>query len=123
MNRSSNKGNQGVIMAGGTLSTDNLAVGNNASISNSSYAPTDAEVEIQKLRIEVSSLIEFMEKSKLNEDQIKSAKLVKSELESDSPNLFLAKSVLFSVIDGLKTISTVAGSIMSIKKIFGVLLP
>lgn len=123
MTRSSDKGNQGIIVTGGTLSADNLAVGNNASLSNGSHKGTDAEVELQQLRIEVSKLIEYMENSKLDMEQIKAAKVAKTELESNSPNLFLAKSVLFSVIDGVKAIGSVAGSIMSIKKLFGVLLP
>jgi hypothetical protein len=44
-------------------------------------------------------------------------------LESDAPNLVVAKSVLLQIADVFKNVGSFAGSIMSIKKLIGVLLP
>lgn len=123
MTQSNDRGNKGVIVVGGTLSADNLAVGKNASISNSGNSQEYSESALQQLTVEVSRLIDHMKESQIDRKQIEAVTLAKSELESDSPNLFLAKSVLLSVVDGLKTIGSVSGSIMSIKKLLGILLP
>ncbi len=123
MTQSNDKGNQGVIMTGGTLSADNLAIGKNASIVNESQDQKHTGSALQELATELSQLIELMKKHQLDERQIEAAKLAKSELESESPNIFLAKSILVSVIDAAKTINSVSGSILSIKKLLDVLMP
>ncbi|GAB6262343.1 hypothetical protein [Photobacterium sp. 53610] len=123
MTRATDKENQGVIMTGGTLTAKNLAVGENAKISNHEHGSNTVEPALLELVTEISRLIEHLENSDVGNEKIDAAKLAKSELEKDSPNFFSAKSILLSLLDGIKAVGSVASTVISIKKLLGVIAP
>jgi hypothetical protein len=123
MTQRSNEGNKGVIVTGGSLSAENLAVGTNASVANFQQSVGNSSPEMEQLLAEVSKLVDQMERSGVDAQTVEAAKLAQRELESDAPNLVVAKSVLLQIADVFKNVGSFAGSIMSIKKLIGVLLP
>lgn len=123
MSNSIEQTNKGIIVTGGTISSENLAVGDEASISNSYSYLLDNESAIKELRNAINLLIHDMEKSKVEKEKIDATKAVKKELESESPNLFFVKSILLPVIEGIKSIGSASNSVVSIQKLLGVLLP
>jgi len=123
MTRTTDKENQGVIVTGGTLSARNMAVGKNAKISNREHSNNSVDPLLQELLSEISRLIENLEKSHVESERVEAAKLAKIELEKDSPNFFVAKSMLLSLLDGIKAVGSVAGTVISIKKLLGIIAP
>lgn len=123
MTQSNESRNHGVVVTGGTLSANNLAVGNKASIIEGGQNNEPTKSLHKELLTELSLLIELMEKEQLDRDQISAVNLAKSELENTTPNIFLAKSIMTSVINTVKTIDSFTGNVMNITKILGVLLP
>lgn len=123
MTRAEDKENQGVIVTGGTLTAKNMAVGENAKISNHERGDSTVEPALLELVTEISRLIEHLEKSDVENEKIEAAKLAKLELEKNSPNFFSVKSILLSLLDGIKAVGSVASTVISIKKLLGVVAP
>ncbi|HIJ85469.1 MAG: hypothetical protein HW380_2242 [Magnetococcales bacterium] len=123
MTRTTDKENQGVIVTGGTLSARNMAVGKNAKISNREHSNNRVDTVLQELLAEISRLIDNLEKSHVESEKIEAAKLAKTELEKDSPNFFIAKTMLLPLLDAIKAIGSVAGIVISIKKLLGIVAP
>jgi hypothetical protein len=117
------KVNKGVIVTGGALSAENLAVGDNASIANAQQTDCSVSSELQELLKEVSRLVDQMEREGVDDKTLEAAQVAKRELQSESPNLVLAKAVLLQIADVFKNVGSFAGSIMTIKKLIGVLIP
>lgn len=123
MTSSTDKKNQGVIIEGGALYARNLAVGKNAEISNIEQNNNNIEQAVQELLTEISQLIESLESSHVESERIEDIKLVKTELEKDSPDFFSVKSMLLSFFDGIKTTGSVASTTVAIKKLLDIIAP
>lgn len=123
MTSSTDKKNQGVIIEGGALYARNLAVGKNAEISNIEQDNNNIEQAAQELLAEISKLIESLESSHVESERIEDIKLVKTELEKDSPDFFSVKSMLLSFFDGIKTTGSVASTTIAIKKLLDIIAP
>jgi len=119
---SNENGNRGVIVSGGTLKANEMAVGDNPTINKISQIGGESVPTMQELRNELNLLISEMEKYQIGSDKIAAAKTVKGELEKDSPNMLVVKPVLHSIIDSIKMIGTVAGTALSVKKILDLLV-
>ena len=72
---------------------------------------------------EISQLIESLESSHVESERIEDIKLVKTELEKDSPDFFSVKSMLISFFDGMKTTGSVANTIIAIRKLLDIIAP
>lgn len=114
--------NQGIVVSGGSLTANDIAVGHNASINKSPQIDSYSISDLNKLKEEVAKLIQIMETSRINNDKIDAAKIAEKELENKEPNLLVVNSVLNSVIDSIKTVETVVGSALSVKRILDLLV-
>ena len=104
--------NQGIIVSNGSLTGNIIVAGKNASINTSASISA-----LDQLRQEVTKLVSSMEINKVDSGNIDAAKVAEKELEKKEPNWIVVKSVLLSVIESIKTIGTVAGCALSVKKI------
>lgn len=122
MKKTSGSGNQGIIMTGGTVKDCDLAVGYNAHIMKSDNVSETNEAVFSELRAELKALTEKMAQLQASSEQAAAAKLAQEELDKDTPNVVLVKTVLGSVADSIQSISGFASHVLSIKKLLDTLI-
>lgn len=122
MSKTSGKGNQGIIVSGGSLQANDIVVGENATVNKISQENKGSDSTIQDLRDEVNILISVMEQQKIGLEKIDAVRTVKKELEIEDPNMQIVKPVLGSIIESIKAIGSIAGTALSVKKALDLIL-
>lgn len=122
MSEPAEKGNQGIVISGGTFNAGDVVVGKNATINKVSNAGSEADSSIEQLKEELARLIDTMEQHKVDPAQTDVAKAAKDQLESDSPNMHIVKSLLETAVESVKTMGGISKSAMAVKSILDSLL-
>lgn len=116
-------GNEGIIMTGGTIKAEQVAVGKNAhAVKIMSAAKESLE---QKGLHEIWDKLEQLEKtlntygsSLGNRDEIDGAtKEIAKELSKDKPNKITVTGILEGVANGVKSVANIATSVEALKKV------
>ena len=106
-----NIGNKGVIITGGSINATNMITGDNASIQSNTSMGANASANLHE---ELLRLIELMKQHDVAKDKIDAAEVAKSELEKDEPNSVIVNSILGSVVESIKGIGAISGSVATI---------
>lgn len=120
------KGNQGIIITGGTISAEQLAVGTNAKAEKIIQAieQGDNTKTISDLREQLNYLLELIrENSSMLEPNVEKAiEVVKAEADKPSPNKIVMTSIIDGVIQTVKSLTSIAGAITAIKKLIDIVI-
>ncbi len=121
INRNSN---QGIIITGGAIKADQVAVGTGAvaqkTIDTSQHA--DAAATIDDLRKQLSSLLDLIKQHRdiLDASTEGAVEVAMQEAEREKPNKVVMSSIMDGITNGVKSISSVASAVNAIKSLIDI---
>jgi Family of unknown function (DUF5955) len=108
--------NDGIVQSGGSITATNLAVGTNATITQTNSGQSDAMREVQK---QIANLLQALEQYgheiANRDDVMQSAQTVKQELAKEKPNHLTLKSLLSGIADSVKSVASIATAVEGVK--------
>ncbi len=120
------KANQGIIMSGGTINADQIAVGSNAKAQKiiDQSQQLDSTKSIDDLIEQISNLMELIKDNKniLDSDTEGAIAVVKQEAEKEKPNKFVMTSILEGISAGAKSISSIENAISAVKSLIDIVI-
>lgn len=120
--------NEGIILQGGSIQADQIAVGRNAQAIKTIDAASDslAQKGLQEIQEKLQQLVKALEQNGNaldNQSEIlDSTAVVAEELKKDKPNKLTLNAMLEGIAQGVKSVSTIATAVEALKQVITIVL-